>query len=243
MIRLDSGVLLFEHDDWKPINRVMGNSMNLPVSEVIVHHSYIPNVLCGDTVAREIESMRGMDRYATVDQKWGGFSYSYAIYQSGHAYVGRGYARTGAHTVGRNSKSIGICFVTDGSVHELTAAAIAAFTSVISYLIREFALTADYTISPHDLYKNKVCPGAKIKAQLPELLGRVERRWPTLRLGSRGEVVEYLQKFLMDRGHMWRGHPLGYFGNHTETAVKAFQQAEGLVADGIVGPNTWSKIP
>jgi peptidoglycan hydrolase-like protein with peptidoglycan-binding domain len=42
-----------------------------------------------------------------------------------------------------------------------------------------------------------------------------------------------------------RNHPVvvdGIFGPNTEAAVKAFQQSNGLGADGIVGPLTWPKL-
>ena len=42
-----------------------------------------------------------------------------------------------------------------------------------------------------------------------------------------------------------RNHPVtvdGIFGPLTETAVKEFQQSQGLAADGIVGPLTWPKL-
>jgi peptidoglycan hydrolase-like protein with peptidoglycan-binding domain len=35
----------------------------------------------------------------------------------------------------------------------------------------------------------------------------------------------------------------GIFGPKTETAVKDFQSGEGLTVDGIVGPQTWAKLP
>jgi peptidoglycan hydrolase-like protein with peptidoglycan-binding domain len=35
----------------------------------------------------------------------------------------------------------------------------------------------------------------------------------------------------------------GTFAATTEAAVKDFQSGNGLVADGIVGPQTWSKLP
>ena len=34
----------------------------------------------------------------------------------------------------------------------------------------------------------------------------------------------------------------GYFGDDTEEAVKDFQRAKGLTADGVVGPKTMEKL-
>jgi len=56
-----------------------------------------------------------------------------------------------------------------------------------------------------------------------------------LKLGSEGEDVKKLQtKLGVD--------PIGKFGPKTDAAVKSWQAANGLTADGIVGPSTWSKL-
>lgn len=56
-----------------------------------------------------------------------------------------------------------------------------------------------------------------------------------LRLGSEGEDVKKLQQFLgVD--------VVGKFGPKTDAAVKAWQSAHGLTADGVVGPGTWAKM-
>lgn len=65
----------------------------------------------------------------------------------------------------------------------------------------------------------------------------------TLRRGSRGAKVTELQMALIDLGYGAQvGSADGVFGGMTSSAVMAFQSAQGLVADGIVGPNTGSKI-
>lgn len=62
-----------------------------------------------------------------------------------------------------------------------------------------------------------------------------------LRRGSRGNDVKELQKTLNQKGYN-AGNVDGIFGKRTENAVKAFQRANGLVVDGIVGQNTRGKL-
>ncbi|PZR14524.1 MAG: peptidase [Archangium gephyra] len=63
---------------------------------------------------------------------------------------------------------------------------------------------------------------------------------PTLRQGSSGAAVRTLQTRLRAHGHNVAVD--GQFGPGTKNAVLAFQRAKGLSADGVVGPNTWSKL-
>jgi putative chitinase len=56
-----------------------------------------------------------------------------------------------------------------------------------------------------------------------------------LKNGSKGEDVKKLQEKLGVEA-------IGTFGPKTEAAVKAWQKANGLKDDGIVGPSTWSKL-
>jgi peptidoglycan hydrolase-like protein with peptidoglycan-binding domain len=61
---------------------------------------------------------------------------------------------------------------------------------------------------------------------------------PILRLGMQGEEVIQLQRRLRRLG-FFDGPVDGDFGAATETAVKAFQQKNGIEADGVVGGGTW----
>jgi N-acetylmuramoyl-L-alanine amidase len=57
-------------------------------------------------------------------------------------------------------------------------------------------------------------------------------------LGDTGSAVRDIQRRLEDIG-LPAHDPPGEFGPSTRQAVRAFQQQRGLVADGVVGPDTW----
>ena len=57
----------------------------------------------------------------------------------------------------------------------------------------------------------------------------------TIKLGSKGEDVKVLQKYLGI-------NPDGVFGHKTELKVKEWQKSKGLKPDGIIGPKSWELI-
>lgn len=64
---------------------------------------------------------------------------------------------------------------------------------------------------------------------------------PMLRIGAEGNITAILQARLTELGFNCGGVD-GKFGANTKNAVISFQRHFGLMADGIVGKNTWSKI-
>lgn len=58
----------------------------------------------------------------------------------------------------------------------------------------------------------------------------------TLRRGATGEIVKNVQAKLQ------LAPADGIFGSHTEAAVREFQRKQGLVADGIIGPKSWTAL-
>lgn len=64
---------------------------------------------------------------------------------------------------------------------------------------------------------------------------------PIIKEGARGNITKLLQEKLVSLGYNTNGVD-GIFGSGTKSAVIAFQKANGLSTDGIVGENTWRKL-
>ncbi|MBD1843257.1 peptidoglycan-binding protein [Cyanobacteria bacterium FACHB-63] len=77
------------------------------------------------------------------------------------------------------------------------------------------------------------------------VLGAIVPGWtqtrPILRVGSQGATVTELQSTLKLLGY-FSGSVNGAFEESTDQAVKRFQQAAGITADGVVGNETWNRL-
>ncbi|MGW0792376.1 peptidoglycan-binding protein [Streptomyces sp. NPDC002911] len=67
------------------------------------------------------------------------------------------------------------------------------------------------------------------------------RSYTTQKTGSQGPQVTAVQTLLNQQGYT-AGTADGTFGTLTDSAVRAFQKARGLGADGVVGPRTWTAL-
>ncbi|MFG2834044.1 peptidoglycan-binding protein [Streptomyces zaomyceticus] len=84
---------------------------------------------------------------------------------------------------------------------------------------------------------------AVIAAMVAVLLGpntASAATWPVIANGDSGAQVTTIQHLLNHRGYTTGAD--GQFGSATEAKVSAFQSANGLTADGSVGPLTWPKL-
>lgn len=68
----------------------------------------------------------------------------------------------------------------------------------------------------------------------------LEGGWPRIDAGASGATVTSIQHLMTQRGYDLVAD--GDYGSVSVDAVKAFQKAEGLVADGQVGPETWPEL-
>ena len=124
----------------------------------------------------------------------------------------------------------------DGRFGEETTEAVKAFQ-------RANGLTADGVVGSGT--QKKLDSGTAVPAESTQALPE-ETAAPaqggtlsTLRKGSSGGEVLVLQQYLQSLGYL-SASPDGQFGSATDRAVKLFQEANGLTADGVAGPGTLS---
>lgn len=91
------------------------------------------------------------------------------------------------------------------------------------------------TVSEDPLDKRRWTMWAHVKGQDDE--GGTEMQ-PTISRGSKGQSVETLQQALNAAGAKLKVD--GDFGALTEAALKSYQAAHGLSADGVCGETTWA---
>ena len=124
----------------------------------------------------------------------------------------------------------------DGRFSEETTAAVKAFQ-------KANGLGADGIVGSGTqkvLDSNNAVPGGDVAgSEGTEEEPQVPAQLSTLRKGDDNSEVLVLQQYLMRYGFLTTS-PDGQFGSGTERAVKLFQEANGLTADGIAGPGTLS---
>lgn len=76
---------------------------------------------------------------------------------------------------------------------------------------------------------------------LMKVTGEPSESLQLLQEGSSGPLVKQLQQRLKDKGYN-PGTIDGVFGLGTKSAVRAFQKANNLEADGVVGQKTWNAL-
>lgn len=103
-----------------------------------------------------------------------------------------------------------------------------------------FGILTESAVKSFQTWATLVADGV-VGPQTWEKLDLAIKSDPTLKQGSKGVAVRGLQRRLIAAGH-GPDEIDGRFGPQTEAAVKAFQKAYELDADGIVGPQTWAAL-
>jgi len=140
-----------------------------PVAEVYVHH-YNSGIQPERTVAGAMARMRNAQQYHADVNGWGDIGYSWCVDDLGNIYEARGWWRTGAHTLGYNSKGYGICWLGDSGTAPPSSAALAGIALCIANGIAVGAIAPGPTVVAHrDRVPDTACCGDPLYARLDEI--------------------------------------------------------------------------
>lgn len=129
--------------------------MRLPVWEVWIHHTVTR------VSDRPLEDVREVQEVG-FERGFSDISYSYLVHpHNGEVFEGRGLRWVGAHTSGRNSRSLGVALIGNYESRVLTDAQIESVRWLIWRLQREGAIQGTPRIGPHRHAPeaSTLCPG------------------------------------------------------------------------------------
>lgn len=183
---------------------------------------------------------------------WAGIGYHFFVRKDGRIYRGRPEDTVGAHAGNNNYDSIGICFEGSFDKEQMNEVQQKAGAALVAYLKQKYGIT---TVQRHKDVNATGCPGgnfpfdaiayggsaAAAPAQPVRTANDTTAALPLLTKNSGGNTVRAVQALLNGLGYS-AGTADGLFGDNTAGAVKRFQAANDIAADGIVGRDTWHKL-
>lgn len=196
------------------------------VNEIIVHCSATPE---GRHVT--VDTIRSWHK----SRGWSDIGYHYVIYLDGSVHEGRDISRIGAHVGGRNTNTIGICYI--GGVAKdartpkdtRTPAQEVAIEGLISSLKAKYPTITE--VSGHNQYAAKACPSFDSSIVYDDLVGRTVK---TTKAPARSDPrYAYLQRLLAATGVTDNfGLADGIEGEKTIRAIEQYQEFMGLPITG-----------
>lgn len=120
-------------------------------SDIILHH------------AASSGSVEAIHNYHRDTRGWDGIGYHYYIRKDGTVWRGRPEDTIGAHTIGHNYSSIGVCFEGNFEVDTMPAAQLAAGRELLADLLSRYP---GISISGHRDNDTTACPGDNFPEEL-----------------------------------------------------------------------------
>lgn len=139
----------------------LGPPMTLPVAEANLHHSM--SQLTSDPLA----DMRAVERIGV--QRFGRFSYSFAYHRPSRSLLVGAGDTIGAHTAGRNSRSLGLVLIGNYDTLPLDDIAVQDLGEALRWLVHTGRLRPDFVLRGHRDHKATACPGKHAYARLGDI--------------------------------------------------------------------------
>lgn len=142
-----------------------------PLDHLVLHHTaFATSGIGGRTLAAESAHMRAIQRWH-LDRGWATVGYHFVVAPSGRVFRGRPVDRLGAHVLGHNAGTVGICLMGNFELERPTPEALSSLAHVRAALVPGGAAVALRAHRDHRGHERSACPGR-------HLLPLAERRGP-----------------------------------------------------------------
>ena len=138
----------------KPLWVATENRNNMIPSYIVIHHS-----------ATESDCSVDMIRQAHLKRGWQDIGYHYVIETSGTVCVGRAEDIIGAHALGINNQSLGICCIGNFEMHPIAEQQLQSLKDLVKRLAEKYQIIQENIIGHCDVtcaereYRRSACPG------------------------------------------------------------------------------------
>ncbi|XP_075983468.1 peptidoglycan-recognition protein LB-like [Anticarsia gemmatalis] len=153
----------YSRRDWGAEPSTDLRPQKLPVSYVVIHHTYVP-AACS-TFKQCSADMRSMQRYHN-SMDWGDIGYNFCVGSEGGAYEGRGWDVRGIHAGSANSVSVGICLIGDWRVELPPKKQLETVQKLIAAGVKMGKIRKDYKLIGHSQAMSTECPGTALLEEI-----------------------------------------------------------------------------
>ncbi|AJA46890.1 putative peptidoglycan-binding domain-containing protein [Clostridium pasteurianum DSM 525 = ATCC 6013] len=192
-----------------------------------------------------------------LEKGWAGCGYHYLVRKDGSIYSGRPETSMGAHCINYNSTSISICSEGNFNNESMENKQYSALLELTAFLIKKYNIDKIYGHSELNLTD---CPGRNfpLKNMKTDLAVKKSSQnaansqiqpipYPGYLMKMNPKLIDenvrlFQKKLIYKNYNLGKWGADGYFGKYTFEAVIAFQRNNELLADGIVGINTWNRL-
>lgn len=141
------------------------------VQRIIIHHSLTPD--------NQVVDWKAIRKYHIETNGWTDIGYHFGVELVGDKYVvqkGRSESIPGAHCLGQNDKSLGICVVGNYDLEEPPEAALDLLAQLCADICKRHGLASEDIFTHNRFASYKTCPGRKfpmpkLKSKVKSLLG------------------------------------------------------------------------
>ena len=137
-----------------------------PLDHLVLHHTaFASGGIGGTTFAAEAGHMRAIQRWH-LDRGWATIGYHFVVSPSGLIFRGRPVDRLGAHVLGHNAGTVGICLMGNFELERPTAAALASLEHVRRRLVPGGDEVPLLGHRQHRGHERSACPGRHLAPYL-----------------------------------------------------------------------------